>query len=274
MVISYIAGLIVTLILGYIYSIITVFIPFIYFTVIATIGFGMILGIFCRAMILVSHNRNRRNLLTYAVIIGILANYFQWTAYLVYAYNGEIPSFSEYLAGLTWVAVPENFIGAIKDINAVGLWSVFGITFNGLALTFIWLLEAFIIIAGPVLAVYKAESHPYAESESRWYPKYTLNKDFESLSASETLINSLHTDPAQTVRRLGTGSAYRFTKIHVFYLESEKEQYLSFERVFFEERGKGKKNSEVIIKNLAIDNEAATNILNAFQHEKARTSWI
>ena len=271
---AYILYLAVTLVLGYAYTVFSLFIPFIYFTFIATIGFSLLLGLMCRLMIRMTHNRNKKSQMIQAVIVGVLANYFQWTAYIAFAYSGEIPSFTEFLSAISWIVIPVNFIEALVEINSIGLWSVFGIPFNGFALAFVWLLEAFIIMAGPVLAVRKAVPQPYSEASSKWFPMYTLEKEFESISPSETIITALTTDALNTLKQLGLGSGTRHTKVHLFYLENESLQFLTVEKIFYEDRGKGKKNSDVIIKNIAIDTKSAQNILNEFRHHKKSVSFL
>lgn len=274
LVLSYVLCLIVALFLGYVYTGIIIFIPIVYLNFLITAGFGMILGFICKLSVRLTHNRDKRSQFTQAIVIGIFANYFQWTAYILYAYEGGIPEISEYLQNLHWIMVPRYFVSAIIDINRVGLWSVFGFTFNGFGLTVVWLIEALIIIAGPILAVHKTKIYPYSEKLNKWYPKYTLFNDFEPVVTVNKLIRDLTDDPLQAIKDLGKGNGLRHTKIHLFYFKDEENQFLTFEKIYIESQGRGNKNSSVLINNFKISKEVADTILSNYKHKIEKTEII
>lgn len=271
---SYVVCLILGLFLGYVYTLITIFMPIIYVNFLLTFGFGLTLGVINRILIRLTHNRYKKSQLIQAFISGVLANYFQWTAYILYAYNGDIPSLSDYLSNVHWIVVPQNFFHAIAEINKVGLWSIFGITFNGFGLTVIWMLEALIIIALPIVAVYRTKIYPYSELLGKWYPKYTLFKDFEYISTSNKLLKDLQLDTLSVLQGLGKGTGHRHSKIHLFYHKKEEKQYLTFETIFVEGQGKGKLNSNILINNFTIDKRTADLILDKFEHNKETVDII
>lgn len=271
---SYGFCIVVALLLGYVYSTIIVFIPIVYFNFLVTVGFGIGLGLICRVLVRFSHNRSKRSQLIQAIIIGLLANYFQWTAYILFAYNGTIPGIELYFSNLHWIVIPKNFFAALSEINRIGTWSIFGITFKGFALTFIWIVEFLLIMAGPIVAIVKTKIYPYSELHQQWYHKYTLFKDFESLSAANNFINELASEPVKTIENLRKGSGLRHTKIHVFYLKDVEKQYLTFEDIFIEDRGKGKKHSSIIINNIMINKSSAKNILDTFENKRERIEVI
>lgn len=271
---SFLICSLLSLFLGYVYTAITILIPIIYFNFLITLGFGGILGIACKLIIRISHNRNRTSQFVQAIIIGILANYFQWITYIVYAYNGEFPALTKYLSYLSLLNDQGSLFQAIIEINRIGMWSIFGLTFNGFALTIVWIFEALIIMAVPVISIYYFKSYPYSETLSKWYPKYTLFKDFESVAAVNMLLNGLQENPLKTIHEMGNGSGVRHTKIHLFYLKDENKQYLSFEKIYIEGQGKGKVNSTIVINNLAIDTQMANRILAEFEHKRERIEVI
>lgn len=270
--VSYGVCLILALFLGYLYSSITIFMPIVYVNLLLTLGFGLTLGIVNRFLVRLTHNRNKKSQLIQALISGVLANYFQWTAYILYAFNKEVPSLPEFFANLHWVVIPQHFIQAITEINRVGVWSMFGVVFNGFVLTAIWVIEAFIIIALPVTAVYKTKIYPYSELLGQWYPKYTLFKDFEYLSTTNKLQKDLQVDAISAIQGLGKGIGHRHSKIHLFYHKDEVNQYLTFETRLIE--GKGKVNSSVLINNFTIDRKTAELILDSFEHQKEKVEII
>lgn len=271
---SYMICIGVALVLGYLYSIAIMVIPIVYLNFLITLGFGLVLGFISKSLIRFSHNRSKMSQMIQAITIGFLANYFQWTAYISYAYNGIIPSFSLYLSDLQWIIIPENFFTAIGEINRVGVWSMFGITFNGFGLASIWFVEFLIIVAGPIIAVFKTNIYPYSELLSKWYPKYTLFKDFEALSTGKKMMNDLKSDTLKAIESLGKGTGLRHTKIHLYYLKGEEKQYLTFEKIFIEEQGKGKRNRSLLINHFMINSRDAERILERFENKRERIDVI
>jgi len=64
----------------------------------------------------------------------------------------------------------------------------------------------------------------------------------------------------------------RHKKIHLFYLEDENKQYLTFEKIYIE--GKGNKNSTTVINNMTIDKPAAKSIMEEFANKRNRIEVI
>lgn len=272
--ISYTICIGLALILGYLYSVTIIIIPIVYLNFLITIGFGVGLGLVCKTLVRFSHNRSRKSQITQAVATGLLASYFQWTAHILYAYNGGIPGIGFYFANIQWIMVPKNFFEAVSEINRIGTWAIFGITFNGFALTIIWLIEFLLILSGPIIAIVNTRIYPYSELHHKWYQKYTLFKDFEYLSTTNSLINGLANEPISTIENLGKGSGFRHTKVHVFYLKDEQKQFLTFEGVLIEGRGKGKRNSTIILNNFMISKSNAESILDKFENRRERIEVI
>jgi hypothetical protein len=209
-----------------------------------------------------------------AVGIGLLANYFQWTAFIVWAYSDGFPDFQMYLINLTWLITDGDLFGIIAEINEVGMWSVFGATVNGFGLTAIWIVEALIIAAGPVIISFQIKTPPYSENLSRWYAKYTLFNDFESIPATTKLIEELKEDPLKVIEGLGNGAATRHTKIHIFYLKGEEDQYLTIEKVFIGSQEGSKKTSEILVNNFRITSQQAISIREKFENKRDWFSFL
>lgn len=267
---SYVLCLVAALFLGYAYSVITIFIPLIYINFLITIGFGLALALGVRIAVRTSHNRNKKSHYILAFIVVLMAVVFQWATYILYVVDGEVPSISVYLSNVYWIVLPHVFFPVIAEINEVGMWSILGLTFNGVSLSFIWLLEAVVIMALPIIAVYKTKVYPYSELNGKWYPKYTLNQDFESVTGVTSFLNYLTVDPGSAIEDLGRGLGHRHSKVHVFYHKNENKQYLSLEKVLIEKQGTGKRNSEVVINNFEIDRNTAQEILEKFPNRKER----
>ncbi len=58
--ISYAIGIVIALILGYIYSVLIIVIPIVYLNFLITVGFSIGLGLICRILVRFSHNRNKK----------------------------------------------------------------------------------------------------------------------------------------------------------------------------------------------------------------------
>lgn len=256
--------------LGYFYNALIIKIPLVYLNFLITFGLGLLLGYIIRITVRLSHNRNKRNQIIQAIVLGLLVNYFQWIAYLLFAYNDELPKFSEYAGHIFWIFHPSSFFELMAEVNKIGLWSIFGINLNGFILTLIWLVEALLIIGGPVFSVITTKIYPYSELLMKWYSKYTLLDEFASIYGETTLMKNLQTDCLKTIKELGKGTANRYSKIHLFYLPGEEHNYLTFEKINIESRGKARKTSKIILNNFRVDKDTANKILEQYGNKRER----
>lgn len=271
-ILSYLICLALALLLSYLYTFLIIIIPIPYLNFLITAGFGICLGMANKTLVRLTHNRNRRSQLVMALCSGLFANYFQWGAYVLYAVTGEIPNFAEYLTTSTWIFFPQPYFEVIGEINRVGMWSIFGVPFNSFALTIIWIIEFLLITGIPIYNIHKANIFPYSELLKKWYPKLTLNNDFEPIATVNLLTQNLHVDPLKSIQELGYGTASRYSKIHVYFLKDEEIQYLTFEKIFIER--KGNKNSDTLIENFIVDTNTAKSILDSFSHKRERLEVI
>ncbi len=267
-------NLLFAFIAGYLYSIIIYYNPFVYVNFLLTIGFGLSAGLLNRLMIRVGHSRNKKNQLIFAGIGGFMAIYIHWAAYMLIIDSQGIPSLGNYFANVWYFLNPVNFFHAMGVINKFGLWSIFGITFNGFGLALVWLFEAFIILFLSVSAIYKANVLPYSEKLGMWYPKFTLFNDFQSISGVKSTTEQLVNDPFEFISNFDKGWGNRHSKTHIYYLKDEQEQYLSIENVFLEGQGRGKEHRTMMISNFRISNETAKKILKNYKHKKERIDLI
>ncbi len=122
--------------------------------------------------------------------MGFVAFYFQWIAYFVFLNNGE-HSFQAYQDNFDLFYNPLLFIDLLLQLNKIGSWEMFGIMFRDFPLWIIWGLEAFLIIGLPILIAYKHPIVPFSESLYKWYPKYILKNQFESISSQNQFKEKL-----------------------------------------------------------------------------------
>lgn len=267
-ILTYLAVLIFTIFVGYIYNALILGVPLIYLNFFIAVGFGLGLAILLKVAFRFGKNRRKSSQLIFAVVAGLLANYFQWTAYVSYALEGGVTSFSTYFSNLGWIVLPQNFFPTISKINSVGMWSMFGMTFNGVLLTIVWVVEFFIILGIPVYLVWQFKTVPFSEKLNRWYERYTLEDDFESFFYPEPLLKQFDVNPLDTIANFKYGNALRHSKVYIYYLEKEETQYLDFERVSVENQGKGKVHKSVIIDNYKLEDAVGKEILSKFRNKK------
>lgn len=257
---------------AYAYTVITVLVPIPYVLVFITVIFARVLGMYYRLGHRVSHLTGKKNRLLHTAIAGVLANYFQWTAFLTYVSLRRLPSLGEYLEHLVWVADPEVFFKALMELNEHGSWSLFGAQFTGTMLSIIWIFEALIILLFPLVSVARVQPYPYSELFKKWYPKYVLFKDFEPIIGEGLILEELKKGPLECLNNLDKGSANRHSKIYIYYLENESKQYLSITRLSKDSNG-GEKASKVL-NNFTIDTETAQAILQDFNNKKEKIDII
>jgi hypothetical protein len=190
-------------------------------------------------------------------------------AYILLAYEESYVSFGEYVPKLNLILSPSLFFGIISEINSIGLWTLIGgIVINGTVLTIVWLIEATIIFGASLLLISRSNIDPYAERNNRWYPKFTLDTDFESIPAISSYLPKLEKSPIEAIKSLGKSSILRIGKVHVYYIEGEEDQYLTLENIYLDDRGK--KETELILENFRIDDVTAKDLLDEFKHKRDR----
>ncbi len=268
--IAYLAVLIITFFTGYFYTSFVTMMPFIYINFFITIGFGFGVGFLVRMLVRPTHNRSKKSQMILALVAGLLANTFQWLTFILYALSGDMPSLSAYFESLSLLFIPLKTLSVIGEINKAGLWSIFGIPFNGFLLATVWLIEFALITILPILTLRSAKAYPYSEALGKWYGKFTLNNDFEAISAVSQFTEDLMTDAVAAIEKLAPGSGWRHSKIHIYHLEGEQFQFIDIEKINIEGRGKGKKTSTLQINNLQLENRVAKVVMDKFKNTKER----
>lgn len=268
--ITMLATLMLSCILGYLYVVLTVFVPFPYLNFFFAVGVGLVMGMVLRILFKLTHNRSLKSRITMSIVSGLLVCYFQWATYIQYLLNGEFPSPQEFLSGEFINLWQYDVAGILQLIYNTGSWSIFGVQFRGLPLGIVWLLEALIFLYMPFNAARSMPVYPYSEVMNKWYPKFTLTNDFESVGAGSNFVKQVLEDPLGAIQSLGLGEAFRHIKIHLFVQPNEETQYLVVEKIFVEDRGSGKRTATPLIKNLSIPGKDAEQILKHFEHKAER----
>lgn len=262
-----------SILLGYAYPAVYLSIKYLYFIVIITLILGALIGLSTYKMGEIFHNRNKKSIILLTIIFGLLTNYFQWVAYLLYAFGDLIiPGFILYLSSLNMIFDLNNFIDIIVELNSMEIWTIdeeSGMSYSDYVLTAVWILETLIIVGFPVIVILNIyKTIPYSENFSQWYPEYSLLKDFASIPSADYFIEELKKDPLKSIKELGDRSDVKYTKVYLYYLPNEDNQYLTFGGVDLNRKKSGKSPKYTIIKNFIINKSTAISILEHFKTHK------
>ncbi len=260
-------GILLAVFSGFIYNLLIIVIPIIYVNLLLTIGFGAALGYGNKFFSRFGKIRNKSHLLILAGMIGFVGFVFQWIAYFVFLISGKF-SFQAYQNNFDLFYNPLNLFDMVLELNKVGSWAMFGITFTGFPLWFIWALEALLIIGIPILITYKHPIIPFSENLNKWYPKYIVKNQFSHISAQNQFRKNLIENVLETINNLSYGDAFRYSKVSIFYLKNEQLHYLSIDNIFVENKGKGKQSKTSVIHLLKIDTAIAHSIMDKFKVKK------
>jgi len=268
---AYVFCFLVAIVTAYVYMLIVVMLPLVYIGCAMPIIFGGGLSFVVRFITRLTHNRNLKSRCVLAVTMGLFLTYFQWVIFLMYAYDLRLPSFGTYLINIGLPFYMEGTWAFIVEINEVGLWEVFGEVINGSFLTIIWVLEFLILMFFLLIHTISVRAYPYAEDKEQWYKKYTLEDEYK-IGGSIKLTAGLNEDAYKTIKELGYGQGNRHAKIHLYYLERSSYHYLDVERIMINKDAK--READLLIEAIRIDNKTATSLLDNFEHKQERIEII
>lgn len=249
-----------TLFVSYIYSLAVTFIPIIYLNVLITASLGIAIG-FCvmlSSKIALIRNKNVRLLI--AVIVSALAVITQWMVYLFFLTTGKAPIQGNIAEGqfLLDITTLKNIF---TTLYTYGSWTVFGITVNGALLLSIWIVEALIIMAAPLLILTKHPIPPFSEKLNKWYKKRTLAQDFAYISGINSFINELRDSKAANLLNYPKGDGNRHARIIIYYIEQEDKAYLSADNIFITSGKESNKDIDPVVRFVAIPSHVASELI-------------
>lgn len=234
-----------TFCISFFYGLFIAISPVVYINYFITIFFGMFIGVGLKMLFKLFLVTNKKTAIISAICCGLFGVYFSWVAYILY-YTPDVISMDAYFKDFLLVFSPITVLEIIADINVLGMWEIFGVPFNGWVLTLIWIVEALIIISVPVLLVYRQPIAPFSASKNKWYRKFVLNKDFESIALKEVFRNDLKANCIPSIEGLGKGMATHFARVSIYHLEDEFEQYITVENVRKDRTGKSEEATSII----------------------------
>ena len=261
-----VGSLLFTIVLSFLYGVFIAVSPLVYLNVFVTGIFGLSMAYGFKIISRLFKVFKKKTVITSTLIFAIIGVYLSWVAYLLFVMDNSTSAINFFLKPYL-VIHPEIVFEIIYDINAEGLWTIGKMPVNGWLLTLIWIFEVAIIVAIPLIILKSASFSPFSEELNQWYVKYVLNKDFESIVMQSQLLEDFKESVVGTIDALDNGLAYRFSKISVFYLPNETQQYLLVENVSSDRSGKNKR-SYPVVEYLKISNQEAEMLIKNYHAKK------
>ena len=260
-------GLLFTALVSFLYGVFIGVSPLVYLNVFVTVIFGLTLAYGIKIMAKLFKVFKKKVVITSALVFGFLGVYLSWVAYLLFMVDLSTCAHHYFLEPYLTVQ-PQVVFEIMADINRYGLWTIGQMPVNGWLLASIWIIEAAIVIVVPYLILRSASFSPFSEQLNQWYVKFVLNKDFESIVMQSQMTEDLKQNPLRTIDNLNNGLANRYSRISVFFLSDEDQQYLLVENVSSDRSGNNKKSYSVA-EHFAISSTVAQALIEKYHAQKA-----
>lgn len=256
-------------ILSIVYIYLIYYIPIIYFNFLITLGCGMAAGLVMTAIITFGKVRNSKLALFSGIIAVFIMKYVQWCIYIPIVltnaygmYDLTLPE--RFGMSLDLLLNPSVVFDYVSIINQVGVWSISNITFKGVFLTIVWLLE-FLLMAGSAcsVALYRPK-YPFCEEDGTWYIKMPDKIRASLPEKLGSFKNAMESGDFNELMRLSKEykpDSSQYMSLIFYKPKNEKHYYLKIERVTVtEEKGKEKRHEETLVEYISIDNQSAGEI--------------
>lgn len=257
-------AIIISVFLGWIYTI-NSYIPFIIIRGSLAIGFGFVLAYIIQIITNLFNIIEKRTRIIIVSISVLVVFYSSWISFILFIYYGEFPPFFDYI--YYW-SHPTNFYNSIAEINLNGTWELKGAIVKKTVLLIVWIIEFLIITTIPILKILRFPENPYSEKLNKWYPKLTLQENFEPVYSKNVFKKNLNENGINAILNMATEFSTKYSTISIFYLEQEDIQYLSIDNIFIDVKNKSKETKKPIIKPIEINNTEVKKLINKFQTKK------
>jgi hypothetical protein len=244
--------------LAWLYSWLTMHIPFVYINFFITLGFGLGLGLIATFVAYIGKARNPMLMGLVGLVIGITGWYVQWAAWSgsVAADFNLVPNGMTYSPGTIDFAMNPGLIFTLaQNVNEVGIWKIKGATINGFFLSAAWFFEFVIIVGLPfLLGRFKAQD-PFCETSLTWAEKTELSKHFAYIGDKENFLKSVEASPGNLLAFLSEHSSNEsdYAQLSLYRCKGSNESYVTITNKKIQmEKDKEKTSSETIAEYLAI----------------------
>ena len=171
-------GIFAAWILGVVYTVVLAYIPFIFISILGTVGFGGGLGVVCLLLVRGGKLRAPFNVSIFAAIVTFMGLWLHWaffSALFVHRAVEESPGLMSLY--LFYLSSPAEIIGLAKVLLADGHFSIgksSSTNVAGAMLGGLWLIEALIIFGCTVYLARAQAKEPFSEASDRWAEKEDL----------------------------------------------------------------------------------------------------
>ncbi|UOQ72584.1 hypothetical protein [Hymenobacter cellulosilyticus] len=240
--------------LAFVYVYATWYIPFIYINVLLTVGFGAGLAIVLKGLTTLGKLRNPALVGWLAIVVGLWAWYVQWALYLTLVNGageteslGSRASFTHTTFNadvfLSLLTQPGIVLGMLPRLAENGTWSIFTVTFSGVALYLVWFIELAIILFCAWALAHSQAATPFSETAGQWAEKLTFpvtTAAFADAAATKAALEAADWTHLQPLAP-GEEASSSFGRLHLYHVPQDEDCcYLSLENVTIEVDDKGK----------------------------------
>lgn len=127
------------------------------------------------------------------ILIGLLAWYAQWAAYL--CMTADLPGKGVYAVFLALLADPLAMAELILALTHTGAYDAFGLSLPSGLIIATWVAELGTLVLFPYLFGRNAATEPFCERSNSWMKEVTLPCKFSHVNASADLVQLLETRP-------------------------------------------------------------------------------
>lgn len=254
-------------VLGYIYAVLILFIPFIYVNVLMTVGYGILAAYLAEAALWYGKCRSETHALIFASFIALFAIYVQWAVWLqIIGFFGEEVSFVERLDVVVYYLThPVVMWEDMKSIAEVGVWGFGENLVNGTMLWIVWILEALIILGVIVFRTGENVDSPFCETSNQWakiIPLVPLTR----VEEPKNFITQLAQKKYEPLQVLQAGDDMkRHTHAMIYHCEGHNIYYMSVnDRMVIMSSKKIKNIDTPLIEYMQIDNLVAQELIRQY----------
>jgi len=266
-------GIIAAWILGIVYTYVVEYIPFVTIRVIATIFFGVLLGVMFSPLSKIGKLRSPTKVTILAIVVTLVGLWLHWAFFCAFILNkyGSAAAYPLIPTYIHLLKFPSEVLHTANSILEHGHFTIGGgsTPVTGIDLAVIWVIETLIILGFSVPFAHILANSPYSETLDRWadaedlpgtppfFPDITATK--KSLRAGDfsLILNAEKTSTAP----------HSIITLHV--VEGDPDCcYLTLANltVTTNKKGRHQRKTTNIVKHLRITHEIAQKLRAKFAH--------
>lgn len=247
-------GLLGAVALAWVYELLIDIIPFVYISILMTVGFGFGLGLLGAMAVKAGHCRNRAVAAGLALLIGAggLAASYGW------GYRRALNELAEQTPGITLSELSEVVsVGRWMDARIENGWEVRRSTISGAGVMAVWGIEALIALGLCTLVVVLGAAAPYCEPCQVWTE--TQDAHLEGLGAEDVASLLERGDLAGVLAlpaRPEAGTASRIQLVREFCPQCPQTAYLTVKEVRTEvKNGKTQEHTKELLEHAELSSK-------------------